>query len=163
MTTGTTSNGEGTGPRRPRQIEAAWALTLAAVATEVLVWFLGAFVVPPTGLDELTEFSGRSTAIARLALSAGVLVVLLAGWLAVAARMRAGHAWARAVLACVGAALVLFRVGDLGMDGGMDGAGAGWWTALMALPDLLAAAAVVPMYLPGARAHHPPRRSRPAA
>ncbi|THA86966.1 hypothetical protein [Streptomyces sp. A0592] len=145
-------------PRRPRQIEAAWALTLAAVAAEVLVWVLGVFVVAPTGLDELTEHTGRSGAITQLAWSAGALTVLMAGWLAVAARMRAGRGWARAVLTVVGAVFLLFRVGDLGMDG-IEPA---WWAVFNALPDLLAAAAVVPMYLPEARAHFPSGARRTA-
>ncbi|MFD5621146.1 hypothetical protein [Streptomyces yangpuensis] len=154
MNTGTSS----AGPRRPRQIDVAWALTLAAVAAEVLVWVLGVFVVAPTGLDELTQHAGRSGAITQLALSGGVLAVLVAGWLAVAARMRAGRGWARAVLTVVGAAFLLFRVGDFGM-GGVDPV---WWGVVNALPDLLAAAAVVPMYLPEARAHFPARARRAA-
>lgn len=148
----------GAGPRRPRQIEAAWALTLAAVAAEVLVWVLGVFVVAPTGLDEMTEYSGRSGAITQLAWSAGVLTAFLASWLAVAARMRAGHGWARAVLTVVGAVFLLLRFGGLGMDA-IDPA---WWAVVNALPDLLAAAAVVPMYLPEARAHFPSRARRAA-
>ncbi|MFC9585078.1 hypothetical protein ACFVJ8_19910 [Streptomyces yangpuensis] len=154
MNTGTSS----AGARRPRQIEAAWALTLTAVAAEVLVWVLGVFVVAPTGLDELTEHAGRSGAITQLVLSGGVLAVLVAGWLAVAARMRAGRGWARAVLTVVGAAFLLIRVGDFGMDG-LDPV---WWGVVNALPDLLAAAAVVPMYLPEARAHFPARLRRAA-
>ncbi|MEC4575645.1 hypothetical protein [Streptomyces virginiae] len=153
METGTGS----AGPGRPKQIEAAWALTLAAVAAEVLVWVLGAFVVPPTGLDELTGFAGRSAAITRLSWSAGVLAVLLGSWLFVAARMRAGRGWARAVLTVVAAVFLLFRIGGLGTDG-IDPA---WWAVVNALPDVLAAAAVVPMYLPEARAHFSsaPRRT----
>ncbi|MFJ6780508.1 hypothetical protein [Streptomyces yangpuensis] len=154
MSTGTSS----AGPRRPRQIEAAWALTLAAVAAEVLVWVLGVFVVAPTGLDELTEHAGRGGAITQLALSGGVLAVLVTAWLAVAARMRAGRGWARAVLTVAGAAFLLFRVGDFGMDG-VDPV---WWGVVNALPDLLAAAAVVPMYLPEARSHFPARVRRAA-
>ncbi|MFD6109613.1 hypothetical protein ACFWG0_05810 [Streptomyces yangpuensis] len=145
-------------PRRLWQIEAAWALTLAAVSAEVLVWVLGVFVVAPTGLDELTEHAGRSGAIAQLALSGGVLAVFVAGWLAVAAQMRAGRGWARVVLTVVGAAFLLFRVADFGMDG-VDPV---WWGVVNALPDLLAAAAVVPMYLPEARAHFPARARRAA-
>ncbi|MFG2340776.1 hypothetical protein [Streptomyces yangpuensis] len=154
MNTGTSS----AGPRRPRQIDVAWALTLAAVAAEVLGWVLGVFVVAPTGLDELTEHAGRSGAITQLALSGGVLAVLVAGWLVVAGRMRAGHGWARTVLTVVGAAFLLLRVGDFGMDG-VDPM---WWGVVNALPDLLAAAAVVPMHLPGARAHFPARARRAA-
>ncbi|MFD5931973.1 hypothetical protein [Streptomyces sp. NPDC060333] len=144
MTTGTTGSGSG----RPSRIEVAWRLTLAAVAAEVLVWFLGAFVAPPTSLDELTEYAGRDTAIVRIAVGAGVLAVLLVAWLVVAGRMRAGRGWARAVLTVVGVGFLMFRVGGLGTVEGPV-----WWSALNALPDLLAAAAVVPMYLPEARSH----------
>ncbi|MCT4352047.1 hypothetical protein M5362_02715 [Streptomyces sp. Je 1-79] len=145
MTTGFAS----TGPKRPGQIEAAWALTLAAVAAEVLVWLLGVFVVPPTGLDELTEFSGRSSAVGQLAVAAAVLALLLGAWLAVAARMRAGRGWARAVLTFAGVLLLLFRVGDFSMDGVEPG----WWAAVNCLPDVLAAAVVVAMYFPEAHAY----------
>lgn len=144
MTTGTT----GSGSMRPSPIEAAWRLTVAAVAAEVLVWFLGAFVAPPTSLDELTEYVGRDTAIVRIAVGAVVLAVLLVAWLVVAGRMRAGRGWARAVLTVVGVGFLMFRVGGLGTVEGPV-----WWSALNALPDLLAAAAVVPMYLPEARSH----------
>ncbi|MFG2291771.1 hypothetical protein [Streptomyces sp. NPDC048603] len=125
----------------------AWGLTLAAIASEATVWLLGVFVVPPTGLEELTAFSGRSTAYAQLALSGGVTAALLAGWLAMAGRLRAGRPWARTVLTVVGLAFLAFRAGGLGTDG----IGPLWWTATNALPDLLAAAAIIPMYLP--RAH----------
>ncbi|MFJ3922150.1 hypothetical protein [Streptomyces sp. NPDC090022] len=142
---------------RPRPVEAAWVLTLAAVAAEAAVWVLGAFVVAPTGLDELTASLGARGAARQLALSGGVLAVLLAGWLAVGARMRAGHGWARVALTALGAAFLLFRIGDLGMSGAQPAA----WAALAALPDLLAAAVVVPMYLPAARGYFPARaRSR---
>ncbi|MFD9378553.1 hypothetical protein ACFWBH_23905 [Streptomyces sp. NPDC059999] len=144
MATGTTGSGSG----RPGQIEAAWGLTLAAVAAEVLVWFLGAFVAPPTSLDELTEYAGRDAAIVRIALGAGALAVLLVAWLVVAGRMRAGRGWARAVLTVVGVGFLVFRAGGLGTV-----EGPAWWSALNALPDLLAAAAVVPMYLSRARSH----------
>lgn len=107
MTTGTTGSGSG----RLGQIEAAWRLTLAAVAAEVLVWFLGAFVAPPTSLDELTEYAGRDAAIVRIAVGAGALAVLLVAWLVVAGRMRAGRGWARAVLTVVGVGFLVFRAG----------------------------------------------------
>ncbi|MFG2989366.1 hypothetical protein ACGFZK_08750 [Streptomyces sp. NPDC048257] len=139
---------------RPKEIEVAWALTLAAVAAKVLDWVLWAFVIGPTGLDELTDVAGADGAALRLAGSGAVLLVILAGWLAVAVKMRAGRGWARTVLGIVGAGNLLFVADDLGMSGMMPGMG----PALAALPDLLAAAAVVPMFLPEARAHF---RARP--
>ncbi|MEU4269583.1 hypothetical protein [Streptomyces sp. NPDC026092] len=154
MTSDITSTNMRMGPERPGGFQVAWAVTLAAVAAEVAVWFLGAFVVAPTGLDELTEYAGRGEAVTRLAVSAGVLALLLGTWVAVAVWMRAGRGWARIVLTVIGAGLVLFRVGDFGMDG-VEPA---WWAACNALPDLLAAAAIVPMWLPANRA-----RPRPVA
>lgn len=77
---------------RPKGIEAAWRLTLAAVAATAVDWVLGAFVIEPTGLGELTAHSGADAAARQLALSGGVLLVVLAGWLAVAVRMRAAAA-----------------------------------------------------------------------
>ncbi|MEU9702544.1 hypothetical protein [Streptomyces sp. NPDC047981] len=158
MTSDFTSRGMAGGKgRRPGGLRLAWAVTLAAVAAEVAVWVLGAFVVAPTSLDELTAFAGREEAVARLVVSAGVLALLLAAWVAVALWMRAGRGWARMVLTAVGAGLLLFRLSDFSMDG-MGGVGPAWWVACNALPDLLAAAAVVPMWLPGSRTH-----ARPAA
>ncbi|WP_327260411.1 hypothetical protein OG444_02025 [Streptomyces sp. NBC_01232] len=138
---------------RPQGIEAAWWLTLAAVAAHVVDWALGAFVIDPTGLDELTAVSGPGAA-GRLALSGGILAVLLGGWLAVAVKMRAGRGWARTVLGVAGAGGLLFVVNDYSMSGTVPGVG----PALAALPALLAAAAAVPMFLPGVRAHF---RARP--
>ncbi|MFE3864251.1 hypothetical protein ACFXPT_27930 [Streptomyces goshikiensis] len=65
---------------RPKEIEAAWLLTLAAVVGQAVVWVLGAFVVDPTGLDDMTSVSGADAAARQLALSGGVLTVVLAGW-----------------------------------------------------------------------------------
>lgn len=67
--------------------------------------------------EELTAASGRSAALGQLALSGGVTAVLLAGLLAAAARLRAGRAWARAVLTVMGVAFLAFRAGGLGTDG----------------------------------------------
>ncbi|MEU6313593.1 hypothetical protein [Streptomyces sp. NPDC047014] len=135
--------------RQPKEIAAAWALTCAAVAAHAAVWALGAFVVAPTGYDELTATSGTGGAARQLALSGGVLLLFLAGWLAVGLRMRAGHGWARLVLALIGVGSLLFLANDFSMSG----TELGLWPLLSAVPDLLAAAVVVPMYLPAARTH----------
>ncbi|TDU74595.1 hypothetical protein [Streptomyces sp. KS 21] len=145
-----TADGRTTGGR-PKEIEAAWALMLVAVAAYLAVWVLGSFVVEPTGLDELTAVSGADGAARQLALSGGALTVALAAWLAVGVKMRAGRGWARTVLAIAGAGSLLFVATDLGMDGLWPGA----WPVLAAVPDLLTAAAVVPLYLPAAGAHFP--------
>lgn len=159
MTSDFTSRGMAGGVgRRVGGLRLACAVTLAAVVAEVAVWVLGAFVVAPTGLDESTAFAGRGEAVARLAVSAGVLALLLGAWVAVALWMRAGRGWARMVLTVLGAGLLMFRIGDFSMGGmdGIGGVGPGWWVACNALPDLLAAAAVVPMWLPGSRPHARP-------
>ncbi|MFJ4863636.1 hypothetical protein [Streptomyces sp. NPDC088748] len=144
---GTTRSG--TGGVRPKEIETAWWLTLAAMAATLADWVLGAFVIEPTGLGELTAYAGADAAARRLALSGGVLLVILAGWLAVALGMRAGRGWARTVLCVVGAGSLLFLATDLGMSGTQLGIG----PAVAALPELLTAAAGVPLFLPEARAH----------
>ncbi|MFG2713028.1 hypothetical protein ACGFX2_21090 [Streptomyces goshikiensis] len=152
--TGTTDSGTTGG--RPKEIEAAWALTLAAVAGEAVVWVLGAFVVDPTGLEDLTSVSGADAAARQLALSGGVLAVFLAGWVAVAVQMRAGRGWARAVLGAAGALCLAAAATDFGMSG----TGPAAWPLLACLPDLLTAAAVVPMFLPSARTHFQSRTRR---
>ncbi|MFJ6939831.1 hypothetical protein [Streptomyces sp. NPDC101132] len=141
--------------RRPRPVEAAWRLTLAACAGEAVVWVLGAFVVEPTGLDDMTAAVGAGAAARQLALSGAVSGVLLAAWITVAAYVRAGRAWARIVLTAAAAVALSARATDLGMAGTVPGG----WALLAALPDLLGAAAVVPLHLPTAHAHfrhHPP-------
>ncbi len=143
------TTGSGTEGVRPKEIERAWWLTLAAMAANVADWVLGAFVIEPTGLGELTAYAGADAAARRLALSGAVLLVILAGWLAVALKMRAGRGWARTVLGIAGAAGLLFLATDLGMSGTRLGIG----PALAALPELLTAAAVVPLFLPEAHAH----------
>ncbi|MFE6846784.1 hypothetical protein [Streptomyces sp. NPDC057686] len=150
-----TADGKTAG-RRPKEIGAAWALMLAAGAANVAVWVLGSFVVEPTGLDDLTATSGVGGAARQLALSGGVLIVVLAGWLAVGVKMRAGRGWARTVLGVTGAASLLFAATDLGMDGLWPDT----WSVLATIPDLLTAAAAVPLYLPAARAHFPGRSCR---
>ncbi|MFJ7154219.1 hypothetical protein ACIQUQ_04710 [Streptomyces sp. NPDC101118] len=153
-----TGSGSGRGAgRRPWQVEAAWRLTLAACAAEAVVWVLGAFVVEPTGLDDMTAAVGAGAAARQLALSGAVSAVLLAAWIAVAAYVRAGRGWARIVLTAAAAVALLARATDLGMDGTVPGG----WALLAALPDLLGAAAVVPLHLPAAHAHF--RRRPPAA
>ncbi|MFD6180402.1 hypothetical protein [Streptomyces goshikiensis] len=152
--TGTTDSGTTGG--RPKEIEAAWVLTLAAVAGQAVVWVLGSFVVDPTGLDDLTSVSGADTAARQLALSGGVLAVVLVGWLAVAVKMRAGRGWARAVLGVAGVLCLAGAATDFSMSGTVPAA----WPLLACLPDLLTAAAVVPMFLPAARTHFQPRPHR---
>ncbi|MFJ3634103.1 hypothetical protein [Streptomyces sp. NPDC090112] len=136
---------------RPQGVGTAWVLTCCAVAAHAVVWVLGAFVVAPTGLDELTATSGAGGAARQLALSGGVLAVFLAGWLAVGLRMRAGRGWARHVLAVIGAGSLLFLATDFSMSGGETGL----WPLLSAVPDLVAAAVVVPVYLPALRSRFP--------
>ncbi|WP_405699966.1 hypothetical protein [Streptomyces sp. NBC_00069] len=115
------------------------------------VWVLGSFVVEPTGPDDLTATDGAGGAARQLAVSGGVLIVVLAGWLAVGVKMRAGRGWARTVLGIAGAASLVFAATDLGTDGLWPDA----WSVLATLPDLLTAAVAVPLYLPAARAHFP--------
>ncbi|MFF4323440.1 hypothetical protein [Streptomyces sp. NPDC001568] len=157
-TGGTGGADAGPAGRRPREVDAAWRLTLLAVVAALLVWVLGSFLVAPTGLDELSEVSGRAGAYRQLAVSAGITAVLLAGWLTVGRYMRAGRGWARTVLTVLTLLSLLFTFADSGMDGPWpDG-----WALFSALPDLLATAAVVFMHLPGARGHFPSRTRQPA-
>ncbi|MGW7318374.1 hypothetical protein [Streptomyces sp. NPDC054865] len=150
-----------TGPsrrRRPQEIEAAWGLTVLAVVVELLIWVSGSFLVAPTGLNELSEVSGRAGAYRQLAVSGAITAVLLAGWLALGWYVRAGQGWARTVLAVLTVLSLLLLFADSGMNGPWPGG----WELFSALPDLMATAAVVFMYLPGARGHFPTRVRRPA-
>ncbi|MGK5447743.1 hypothetical protein [Streptomyces radiopugnans] len=140
---------------RPREVEGAFALTLAAVAAQVAVWVLGAFVVSPTGFEELRGETGQGDAFAQLALSGGFLAVVSALWLLLAARMRAGVNWARIALTAVGVLSGLFFLNSLSMDGFQWAADGGVGDLLLTdlLPDLLVAGAIVMMFLPASNAY----------
>ncbi|MFF3019394.1 hypothetical protein [Streptomyces sp. NPDC057939] len=146
------------GRRRPREIEVAWGLTVLAVVVELLVWVSGSFLIAPTGLNELSEVSGRAGAYRQLALSGAVMAVLLAVWLTLGWCVRAGRGRARTVLAVLTALSLLLSFADSGMNGPWPDGG----ELFAALPDLVATAAAVFMYLPGARGHFSTRARQPA-
>ncbi|WP_143688580.1 hypothetical protein [Streptomyces barkulensis] len=140
---------------RPRTVEAAFALSLAAIAVQVAVWVLGAFVVSPTGLEELRGELGRDGAARQLAASAGFLAVLGALWLLFCFRMRAGDGRARITLTVVGLLSGLFFLNTLSTDGFRWTADGGIGDLLLTdvLPDLLVAGAIVMMFLPASNAY----------
>ncbi|CAL9449061.1 hypothetical protein [Streptomyces atacamensis] len=140
---------------RPRQVDAAFALSLAALAVQVAVWVLGSFVVSPTGLEELRGELGRDGAARQLAVSAVVLAVLGALWLLFCFKMRAGDGRARIALTAVGVLSGLFFLNSLSTDGFRWSAGGGIGDLLLTdlLPDLLVAGTIVLMFLPASNAY----------
>ncbi|MFC8078576.1 hypothetical protein ACFUN8_23905 [Streptomyces sp. NPDC057307] len=94
---------------RPREVETAFLLLLAAIAVDALVWVLDTFVLSPSGLDEMRDEMGESEAVRQVAMSAGFLVVTSGLFLFFVFQMRRGRTWARNILA-VAAALVTFFV-----------------------------------------------------
>ncbi|MBN3928800.1 hypothetical protein IQ279_03930 [Streptomyces verrucosisporus] len=140
---------------RPRTVEAAFALSLAAIALQAVVWVLGTFVVSPTGLEELRGELGRDGATRQLAVPAGLLAALGALWLLFCFRMRAGDGRARIALTVVGLFSGLFFLNALSKDGFRWTADGGIGDLLLTdlLPDLLAAGAIVMMFLPASNAY----------
>lgn len=138
---------------RPGKVEAAFRLSLAAIAAQAVVWVLGTFAVAPTGFGEMRDEMGRDGAVVQAAVSGGFLVVLSALWLLLALRTRAGAGWARIALTALG---VLFLLTGLGTDGFRWSSAAGGTGGLLPhdlLPDLLAAGAIVLMFLPASNAY----------
>ena len=138
----------------PKEVDAAFKLSVAAVALEVAAWVLGSFVISPTGLEEMRRESGESGAIGQLALSGAVMAVISALWLFVAFKMRAGLNWARLVFVAVSALSVFFQLNSLSMNGFQ-------WTSdtivndllLGGLPSVLSVGAAVLLLLPASNAY----------
>ncbi|MEU9125417.1 hypothetical protein AB0C96_37275 [Streptomyces sp. NPDC048506] len=124
---------------------------MAALVTaflEVGDWVLGAFVIPPTGFEELRGQLGLSGALLQLALSAGALVVLTTGWLLCSLWMRRGHNGARLVMIALAGLSLLFVLTDMSMNGLAPD-----WTALSQhVPELFTAAIAIVLLLPGSQA-----------
>lgn len=131
----------------PRQVENAFLLSLGAIALQLVSWVLDAFVIAPTGLDEMRYEVGQQDAVVQLIISAGVLCVVSALWLFLAVRMRAGRNWARIVLTAATALSALFLLNSLSMSGYP------WDEMAGAAPDLLALGATVLMFLPSANTY----------
>ncbi|MFG2196619.1 hypothetical protein [Streptomyces sp. NPDC048639] len=141
----------GTGrSERPREVEMAFWLSVAAMAIQAVMWVLDVFVIAPTGLQQMRDADGQDTAMVQAAVSGAVTVVITGLWLFVAVMMRAGRNWARIVLT-VGAGLsVLFLMNSLSMSG------FAWDEVVHSLPDAVAVAVVVLMFLPGSQAYFSP-------
>ncbi|MFF3767562.1 hypothetical protein ACFYYR_26260 [Streptomyces sp. NPDC001922] len=141
---------------RPREVVGAFRLSLLAIAVNWVVWVLGAFVVRPTGFDEMRQEVGRQDALVQLAVSAGALLVISGVWLFCLLRMRAGRNWARIVLAAIAALSVLFVLNSLSMDG-FDRLTGTWLMNDVLLSDLpsglLFAAAAALLFLPSSNAY----------
>ncbi|MFE4177383.1 hypothetical protein ACFRR7_35990 [Streptomyces sp. NPDC056909] len=59
---------------RPREVETAFLLLLAAIVVDAVVWVLDIFAMSPSGFDEMRDEMGGSGAIRQVALSAGLSV-----------------------------------------------------------------------------------------
>ncbi|MER6922861.1 hypothetical protein [Streptomyces spiralis] len=120
------------------------------------VWALGAFVVSPTGFEEMRQEMGQHGAVAQMLTSAGFLLVDTALRVVVAFRMRAGRNWARLVLTALGVLGMFLLLATMSMDG------LGWETVTESIGDLplsdsvlslLDACVIMLMFLPTANAY----------
>ncbi|MBL1097289.1 hypothetical protein [Streptomyces coffeae] len=140
---------------RPQQVETAYVLSLAAIALQGVSWALDAFVIAPTGLDEMRHHMGQREAVLQLILSGGVVCVIGALWLLLAVKMRAGYNWARIVLAAAGALSALFVLNSLSMSGYP------WEEMITIGPDLLGLGAIALIFLPPSNAYFSGRTVSP--
>ncbi|MEU6084318.1 hypothetical protein [Streptomyces sp. NPDC047108] len=135
---------------RPREVETAFMLSVAAMAVQVVTWMLDVFVIAPTGLEQMRDADGERGALLQVALSGGATVVVTGLWLYFAVMMRAGRNWARIVLTVGGALSLFLLMNSLSMSGFARE------EMLRIAPDLLATAAIVLMFLPASRAYFSP-------
>ncbi|MCI3220772.1 hypothetical protein [Streptomyces sp. NP-1717] len=137
---------------RPREVETAFLLLLAAIAVDALVWTLDTFVVSPSGFDDMRDEMGGSNAIQQAAMSAGFLIATSGLLVYFVFQMRQGRNWARYTLAAVAALVALFMINSMSMNGFTTGSTADviYDIAIGTLPPLLVAGAVLLMFLPTA-------------
>ncbi|WP_407285334.1 hypothetical protein [Streptomyces sp. BP-8] len=133
-------------------MEIALRAAIGTVFLEFVGWVLNAFVIPPTGFDQLRDHEGLSGAILQLSLSAAVLAVLAGAWLLCAVWMRRGHNWARLVMIVAGAGNLLFMFNDMSMNG-FGLAALDWSLPSSYAPDIFIAAIAVVLLLPASRAY----------
>ncbi|MFD3519298.1 hypothetical protein [Streptomyces sp. NPDC058653] len=140
---------------RPREVEAAFLLFLAAIALNPVSYVLDTFFISPTGIDEMRGEMGEDGAIRQVALSAGFVVVTTALLLLFALAMRQGRTWARNTITAVGALLLFVLVNSVSSDEYRPGATAGAVYDLVVGvgPVVLIAGAVVLMFRPAARTY----------
>ncbi|MGW0087374.1 hypothetical protein [Streptomyces sp. NPDC003393] len=133
------------------------------VAVSITVWTLGAFVLSPTGFEEMREEMGEHGARVQMLTSAGFLLVDTVLRVVLAFRMRAGRNWARLVLTALGALGMLLVLTTMGM-GGFDGETVTEYIDELPLSDsvltLLDACVIVLMFLPTANAYFSTRSVR---
>ncbi|WP_254395302.1 hypothetical protein [Streptomyces sp. AC512_CC834] len=141
---------------RPREVETAFTLSLVTIAVNVAAWVLGAFVLSPTGFDELRGEMGQRGAVVQILTSAGFLLVVTTLRLVFAFRVRAGRNWARFVVTLIGVLGMFFLLASMSMDG------LGWQTVTEDVGDLplfdmflslLDAGVIVLLFLPAANAY----------
>lgn len=140
---------------RPKQVETAFLLLLAAIAVDAVVWTLDTFVISPSGLDEMRTEMGESQAIQQAAMSAGFLILTSGLFLFFAFQMRQGRNWARNTLAAVAAVVAFFMINSMSMNE-FDKASTAdviYDVFISVSPVLLVAGAVLLMFLPTANTY----------
>lgn len=137
---------------RPREVQTAFLLLLAAIAVDALVWTLDTFVLSPTGLDEMRSEMGESAAVRQVAMSAGFLVLTSGLFLFFVFQMRQGRNWARNTVAAVAALIAFFLINSVSTNEFDKGSTADviYDVFVGVSPALLVAGAVLLMFLPTA-------------
>ncbi|MEU0953072.1 hypothetical protein ABZ353_12100 [Streptomyces niveus] len=140
---------------RPRVVETAFLLLLAAIAVDAVVWTLDTFVVSPSGFDEMRDEMGESGAIRQVAMSAGFLILTSGLFLFFVFQMRQGRNWARNTLAAVAALVAFFVINSMSTNEFDKGGTAGviYDVFISVSPVFLVAGAVLLMFLPTANAY----------
>ncbi|MEV7682141.1 hypothetical protein AB0O64_26860 [Streptomyces sp. NPDC088341] len=137
---------------RPREVETAFLLLLAAIVVDAVVWVLDTFAISPSGFDEMRDEMGENGAIRQVALSAGFLMFTSTLFLLFVFKMRQGRKWARSAVAAVGALVMFFLVNSMSTSEFHKEtmADAIYDLFISVSPVVLVAGAVVLMFLPTA-------------
>jgi hypothetical protein len=131
-----------------------WVLNVVLSLVSIPVMFIGGEKLMTAGVPDLDPALAPA-ATAGLIVAALFILVASGIEFGLALRMRAGRNWARMLLAILGVLSLL--LGALSIDQAINMLSAGWEGLVVAGITLigipLTAAAIVYMYLPGARAH----------
>lgn len=144
---------------RPREVETAFLLLLAAISVDALVWVLDTFVISPSGLDEMRDEMGESQAIQQAAMSGGFLVLTSSLFLFLIFQMRQGRKWARNAVAAVAALVMFFLFNSMSMSefDKETTTDVIYDLFISVSPVFLVAGAVLLMFLPTANRYFSPR------
>ncbi|MFD6951317.1 MULTISPECIES: hypothetical protein [unclassified Nocardiopsis] len=118
---------------------------------------LDVLLIAPTGLDSMRAAAGDGGGLRQAAVSGAFTLLIAAMGVLLAVLVRQGRAWARLLLAAVGALLTLLGLATVNMDGAAwttpEGALSVHGLLADAVPALAGAASPVLLFLPASNAY----------